>query len=391
MDLVYSGYHNHNLMFLAVNLGINQWIITPYGLGNVDEMIQNSLGDYVEKVTGKSLVADTEIAKIHSQNTDTSLDVGGENEISAASIKGAITQMSEVSDFTAYNDNPDAYTIPHVQDILGVKSLKYSADFVFEAGTLKVKGAGNTTGKTLSIFNLAGTENLTVLDNGNVGIKKSDTDAPLHIYGTTSGFKPAMWVSDNNSNVGAAQFFQWRGGSVNNKIHGIIADSFGINFYRIVDAGNSFVSSTPDFTISPTGKVGISILTPAKSLEVSHATGDCFRLSYDKSTTYKADFTLDSAGKLTIAAAGGHEFTGDVNLTGVLKIDGVQVIKEQQAALTDHTLTFTSNPLTATTSATIDRGDNPTVGEVAQVCTNLDLAIQKIVTVLRTHGLIATT
>jgi hypothetical protein len=40
----------------------------------------------VDKVPGSSLVADTEIAKIHTQDTDQYLDKGGANEVSAAQI-----------------------------------------------------------------------------------------------------------------------------------------------------------------------------------------------------------------------------------------------------------------------------------------------------------------
>ena len=50
----------------------------------------HGIDDKVDKITGSSLVADTEIAKIHTQNTDTKLDEGGENEVSAAEARTAV-------------------------------------------------------------------------------------------------------------------------------------------------------------------------------------------------------------------------------------------------------------------------------------------------------------
>jgi hypothetical protein len=54
---------------------------------SVQDALNTLESDKVDKVVGSSLVADTEIAKIHTQNSDTKLDEGGANEISAAEIK----------------------------------------------------------------------------------------------------------------------------------------------------------------------------------------------------------------------------------------------------------------------------------------------------------------
>jgi len=170
----------------------NVWVFAEMGLPDTITTLPAAVGDLetgkVDKLEGYSLVSDTEIAKIHRKNTDTALDEGGEwyvtaeevktmyslahdkngdeylsfnmeNEVSAAELRGVV-------DFANIATPPNAYQIPVVQDITGVKSLKYSADFVFENGCLKIKGAGNTTGKSLSIFNLAGDEKLTILDSG---------------------------------------------------------------------------------------------------------------------------------------------------------------------------------------------------------------------------------
>lgn len=117
------------------------------------------------------------------------------------------------------------------------------------------------------------TSALTVLSlqntSGNVGIGTTAPAAPLHIKGTTSGYTPALWVSDQNMTLGGMMYFEWRGGAVNNKIHAIAADSNGLGIYRMNDAGTGFVNSTPDFSISPSGNVGIGTTSPAEKLHVA--------------------------------------------------------------------------------------------------------------------------
>lgn len=332
----------------------------------------------VDKLEGYSLVSDTEITKIHSQNTDnqlksldggtivsvedlatimdlthpqntdTILDDGGANEVSAAEIR-------DVVDFANIATPPDAYTIPVVQDVAGVKSLKYSADFVFENGTLKVKGAGNTTGKTLSLFNSTPTEILTVLDNGNVGIGQVNPAHNLDIKGTlritgVSHFGAYNIFGDSSQGFMGVASGIFTGGGTSN---------LGIRFPNTLFFGTSLTNIV--MTMLNTNKIGINTTTPAKSLEVSHATGDCFRLSYDKSTTYKADFTLDASGNLTIAPAGRTNITGDLNVTGVIYKDGTQILRGQQDAVAD-----------ATNSS--------------DVITQLNTLLER----LRNHGLIAT-
>lgn len=399
IDYSENTYSDH--LFECYCIAANQWIFAEVGLPDTITTLPAAVSDLetgkVDKAEGYRLVSDTEIAKIHSQNTDQYLDFGGPNEIEVYLIKYAADyahsagtdsyleygQPNQVSgaelrgivDFANIATPPTAYQIPVVQDITGVKSLKYSADFVFENGCLKVKGAGNTTGKTLSIFNLAGTENVTVLDSGLTGIGTNDPKSYLHVKGTYKANYGNLVIDTNGAGYGWISFFSgstrlgWFG---HNGPQGMqLASGTGIPLGFSVNNDDA----NPALFIKSDKKIGISTNTPAKSLEVSHATGDCFRLSYDKSTTFKADFTLDAYGKLTIAAAGGHEFTGDVNLTGVLKIDGVQVVGNQQPQIS----------LIAT-----DFDDFTLLSEATNACNDLNNKVDEIITAMRNHGLIAT-
>jgi len=62
------------------------------------------------------------------------------------------------------------------------------------------------------------------------------------ITATTSGYTPALWVSDQNGTVGGAFYFEWRGGAVNRKVFAMTADSDGLSFWRLTDGGTSFVA-----------------------------------------------------------------------------------------------------------------------------------------------------
>jgi len=74
---------------------------------------------------------------------------------------------------------------------------------------------------------------------------------------TTSGYTPALWVSDNNSTLGSALYFEWRGAGVGQKVRAFVVDSYGLSFYRMADGGGSLISSTPDFNIGTGGNVTV--------------------------------------------------------------------------------------------------------------------------------------
>jgi hypothetical protein len=153
-------------------------------------------------------------------------------------------------------------------------------------------------------------------------------------------------------------------------------------------AGDAF-TPTERMRIGSDGNVGIGTTAPDKKLEINSATGDCLRLTYNDSNgsaAYYTDFAVSSAGILTITpsgagitladtkdilagAAGGCDLGasgtgwGDVYLASgkVLKVNAVQVVSAQGAAVADAT-------------------------DAASVILRLNDLLAR----LRTHGLIAT-
>jgi hypothetical protein len=85
---------------------------------------------------------------------------------------------------------------------------------------------------------------------------------------------------------------------------------------------------------------------------------------------------------------------GDTHFTGLdtesLKINGTQVLADQQAAIADYTITWSANEPTAGDTNTIDDGD--TVGndnEGGQAIADLTAKVNAILAALRAHGIIA--
>lgn len=96
----------------------------------------------------------------------------------------------------------------------------------------------------------------------------------VKITANSSGFSPAFWVSDSNNTLGSAFYFEYRAGVSGNKVHSFIADSNGLSFYRITDAGDDFSNyisgvPIPDICFSPLGNTGIGTYAPLGRLDVA--------------------------------------------------------------------------------------------------------------------------
>lgn len=114
------------------------------------------LSGLVVKETGKSLVADTEIAKIHSQNTDTKLDEGGTNEVTAAAIKSAVNASHAPG-----SDNQDLsglapLTSPNFTDKISIASkqlLTIRQAAIYALKSNYATGELDTEAKIISVIN----------------------------------------------------------------------------------------------------------------------------------------------------------------------------------------------------------------------------------------------
>ena len=143
-----------------------------------------------------------------------------------------------------------------------------------EAGTENIAGVGTSTRIVKWIDGAEGIlgDSTITETGGKVGIGTATPDATLKVFSTTTNTTPAFWVSDQNNYLGAAMYFEWRGGPVNNKVHAMVADNYGFSFYRMNDTGTNTIPggfTTPDLVISPAGRVGIGMNSPQAKLDVA--------------------------------------------------------------------------------------------------------------------------
>jgi Chaperone of endosialidase len=79
------------------------------------------------------------------------------------------------------------------------------------------------------------------------------------------------------------------------------------NFYGTLrTAYQPYITTVGNLTdLNVAGYLGIGTTAPMKQVEINSTTGDCLRLSFNKSaTSARADFTVDASGNLTIAPSG---------------------------------------------------------------------------------------
>ena len=147
--------------------------------------------------------------------------------------------------------------------------------------------------------------------NGRIGLGTSEPNASLKVQATNTSTMPALWISDQNDFLGGAMFFEWRNGQAGNKIHAFIADSYGLSFYRMNDAGTDTIPSgfaAPDFVISPSGNVGLGLANPADKLDVAGG----IRLRGAGS-----GITFSDGTKMTTAPSGSGSMSGSSIITAV--------------------------------------------------------------------------
>jgi len=122
------------------------------------------LSGKVDKVSGSSLVADTEISKIHTQNSDTKLAEGTANEVSATNVKSAVDlKHSNSLDHTQGTDQGldtgglNASTAAQVKSAVTAShahSNKSTLDSIQEALTTALKNSYDACVNFITNFNL---------------------------------------------------------------------------------------------------------------------------------------------------------------------------------------------------------------------------------------------
>lgn len=202
-----------------------------------------------------------------------------------------------------------------------------------------------TNGNRRIDFGTNGARQLTIDTTGNVGIGTTSPSYKLDVNGpTSSGLNPTLRLKGgaNDALSGPSLLFQhaysgveWQAGQI-----GTISVGYGVDnkqdmvFYT--NDGSSPNGITEKLRITGAGNVGIGTTTPGEKLEVN----------------------------------------GNINLTGVLKIDDVQILKEQQIHIDDLKTDYTA-------------GDLDTEAEIISAFNTTNAKINAILAMLETHGLVA--
>ena len=170
------------------------------------------------------------------------------------------------------------------------------------------------------------------LDNGYVGIGTSSPTSMLHSYENNSitGAANGLTIEQAGTGDSKLQFLltgqrRWIAGIDNSD-----SDKF------IIGQGDNWTTSK-DIVVDLNGNVGIGTSSPSEKLDVY----------------------------------------GNINLTGVLKIDDVQILREQQAHIEDLKTDYVE-------------GDLDTAAEIATAINATNTKINAILAMLETHGLVAT-
>jgi len=341
------------------------------------------LGKTVLKESGKSLVADTEIAKIHAPNSD------NETASSIATIIDGTDAKTPLVDTDTF-----PLTEPTTLKKTLWSTIKSTLKTYFDGLYLKLTG-GTLTGDLIlgqkAIFNNIGTA---VADNSPFVIETAydlanSATTALYIYpkdsnnhriyfgrnassrniyeltmtGMTSitGMPSIMGLQGAGSNADQMTFgstilgtgIRRRGNTFTDGSRNEV-DIFASDSGSYGCAINFFLSPTAYYSVNQknltglamridkTLRIGIGTSAPDKQLEINSADGNNLRLTYNDSNGGAAnyvDFLVSSSGDLIITPSGGDIEIGSANIhtTGALK--GVHKANDGTNAVADGTYT----------------------------------------------------
>jgi len=228
------------------------------------------------------------------------------------------TDLTDGNDCASHKHDNYYYTESEVDSALSGKSdVGHTHDERYYTET--ELGSGSIT-LSLNELSLAGNlivdTNVLYVDttNDSVGIGKASPTHNLEVSKDSSGAYVDLLVINTNLTSGTAnsRIMSYVGGesSGNPKI-GVGITGVRDYFWYIDNSDNDKLRlSTNDvdiITIDTDGNVGIGTIVSDRKLEINDPDGECLRLTYNDnngSATYYADFSVSSAGNLTITPVG---------------------------------------------------------------------------------------
>lgn len=257
-------------------------------------------------------------------------------------LTGKVIKDSGVSSTSLHNQNTDT----------GTTSNTFTVDSDSNTGKIVLDVALGAADKSLTLTNIALTDNRTITFPDNTGTVALTSDIP-------SSFDN---ISEGNSKV---EVIDAGTGYVSIYIDG--AEKYRLDASGIADtSGNEILKFA--FNASAVNEIAVANAATTSKPKISTEGGDTdIGLEIATKGTGQLDVIIGATQRFYVGATEAGTNSADLNIDGVLKIGATQVLTNQQAAIAD-----------------IDNTSGPANDGTARAMCNTILAL------LRTHGIIAT-
>lgn len=301
--------------------------------------------------SGNLSVTDTDVQK--ALDTIDGLSIGSGDVTGPASsvdnniatyngLTGKVIKDSGVSSTSLHNQNTDT----------GTTSNTFTVDSDSNTGKIVLDVALGAADKSLTLTNIALTDNRTITFPDNTGTVALTSDIP-------SSFDN---ISEGNSKV---EVIDAGTGYVSIYIDG--AEKYRLDASGIADtSGNEILKFA--FNASAVNEIAVANAATTSKPKISTEGGDTdIGLEIATKGAGQLDVIIGATQRFYVGATEAGTNSADINIDGVLKIGATQVLTNQQAAIAD-----------------IDNTSGPANDGTARAMCNTILAL------LRTHGIIAT-
>ena len=265
------------------------------------------------------------------------------------------------------------------------EGLTNKAYFMFDEGFFQIQrrnggsiGSIGTYGATIFRMSLeAPSDTFYIVSSGRVGINTNAPDKQMEINSVNGN---NLRLTYNDGTGGATYYSDF-----------LMSSSGDLNIAPVRNVGIGTTSPDDKLDVEGSGNLGIRI-TNTGNTSSDYSALRFYQDGTEKGVIYTNQENLfinpSDTNDLILQTRSGNvgigdtapaeklDVTGNINCTGVLKIDDVQILKEQQAHIADAKADYTT-------------GDLDTEAEIITAINATNAKINSILAMLETHGLVA--